>query len=504
LPPEVIHASYLGQFEEEKPKFLYEFYNVQNQPFTKDVFGKDYAPTIRELDSIISKNQKFPLLRDMAMSMVLLSYNVMGEYERTIGDGMAYIRQYKEGSAMWRANILYNLAEGRYYHHDYQDAERLYLQIKTDYQGQDLAQFAQGSLGWVFLNEGRWTEAWGLFKDLIDHGVNPTIRSFAVYGSGLAFYNQAKYDSALTFFRFDKNRYEELGWTCALTSELISHNLYWAGFCYDRLKYYGDALDSWKKLVSEYPDSPRTPEAAFRIGNLYFRGEDYRNAVSYLKIVVERYPNSQYSRDATLQTAQSYYNLGEDGEALKYYKLALTIRPGDSLDILPGMDACLYRKSKANGTAAGLEDILADYVKYLPRSEHQPELRYELASRYSNEKNFEKAAVNYQQVVLTYSNSPVAPDAQLHLGYTYDTLKDYTHSIEAYRWFLDNMADHPSAAEAMYRLGLAFMSLAAKINDRNNYRHALQAFEDLPEKYPQSEFASKALEQAEICKQKLR
>lgn len=512
LPPEVIRAAYLGQFEEEKPKFLYEFYNVQNTA-AKEELGKDYLPTIKELEAILAQNKNFPLLRDMAMSMTLFSYNLMGDYENTISVGNAYLRQHKkEGSPYWLANILYSLAEGYYYHHDLQSAERLYLQIKTDYSGQEFGEFAKGSLGWVYLNQGRYTEAWGLFKDLIDHSDNPTIRSFAVYGSGISFYYQAVYDTALFFFSFDKERYDSTGLGCALAYDLIDDNLYWAGFCFERLQnpkdtalnYLSAALDCWKKLVSEYPDSPRAAEAAFRIGNLYFRNGEYRNGVSYLKIVVERYPKSPFARDANLQMAQSYFNLGEDREAQRYYKSALGLFPEDSADILAGMDASLYRMAKNTSTAQALEEIVADYSKYLPRSEHLSELRYEMAMRYYNEKNFANAASNFQQVVLTSPNSSLVADAQLHLAYTYDAMKDWVRSAEAYRWFIDNLPGHPALAEVLYRLGLAYEALGDKTGDRNYFRQALETYEKVSKKYPGGEFSTLAGERAAGCKNKLK
>lgn len=504
LQPEVIHAAYPGQFDEQKPKFIYEFYSMENQPIDSALATKNNASTIRDLDSIVSRNQNFPLIRDMAMSMILFCYNIKGEYPRTIGVGEAYLRTFPRGSASWRANLLYSLAEAHYYNHDYQDAERLYLKIKNDYPGQGLAPFASGSLAWVFLNQGRYPEAFKLFQDLYTSSDNPTVRVFAIYGAGHAMYRQASFDTAIRFFAYHKDAYDASRLGCALAYDLIPDNYYWSGFCWEKMAKPDTALEVWQMLLTEYPDSPRAAEATFRIGNIYFRKNNYGQAVPYFRQVLTRFPNSAFVADANSVLAQSYFNLGDDREAQKYYEQWLKLLPEDSVNALTGMDESKYRMAKVSSTARALDDILVDYVRFLPRSEHLPELRFELGLRYSNEKNFLQAAAHFQQVVLTYSGSRFAPDAQIKLGVTYDTLGDYKGSIEAYRWFLENFPGHPSAPMVVFRTGMAFMAQAAKSGDRNFYRHALQTFIDLEQRHPGSDYAAQAAAQKKICEQKLR
>ena len=79
-----------------------------------------------------------------------------------------------------------------------------------------------------------------------------------------------------------------------------------------------EALSGFSRLISEYGDSSRFPEALYRIAKIHIISGDTNLAVSELKIIIENYPDPDIY-DRTCQTlALLYYNRGELEESRRY------------------------------------------------------------------------------------------------------------------------------------------------------------------------------------------
>lgn len=464
----------------------------------------DYLATIRHFREILVTNEPFPLLRELAMAMILLCYNLMERYDGTTAMATPYLRQYPESDELWRSHILYHLADAYYHLERYGDAERFYRRVKEKFPGSELEPFASVSLGWVYLHQGRYEEAHWEFERLMKENPNPTVTVLALYGRGVGYYNQQNYDSALAFFSFDAAWYEKEGLECRLATELLDENLYYAGLCHERLGWYGSALDAWKRLVSLYIGSDKAADASFRVGELYFRSQDYESAISYLKVVSENYPHSPLARSALLLTAQSYYNLGDDEEAQRVYKEFLTTYPGDSSLVRPAMEASYVRWARRAPSPGQMAEVLERFLTDLPGSSYLPELLYELGQRYFEQGDYKSGIPAFKRVVLSYPTAPQAPLAQLHMAQGHEKLEDWEAAARKYKEFIDNFPAHPELPRALYGLGCAYLMIGSQRHNRHYFRQALPIFEQVIEQFPNSEFAELAKKQQAYCERILR
>jgi len=502
----VIEATYTGRIEEPRPRFIYQFYHLQNRPPPESVSIKGLKGIIQSFNKALSESERFPFLRELIMGEILFLYNLGENYDTTKAIGRAYLNSNPRPPGEGRGEVLYNLAESYYYTKDYSSAEELFKKIKEDFPNAGVTPFAKVSLGWIYLHQSRWSEAYKEFRSIIDDNPNPTSVVLAIYGTGIVFYNVAYYDSALPFFSFDESAYKNKNIFCALAKDLLDDNLYHAGWCYYRLRYYGDAIDAWKRLTMDYLHSPYTPDAAFCIGDLYFRAEKYNDAITYLELGAKRNPNSPSAKTALLEAAQSYYNLKEDEKAQKIYEELLRKYPEDSSEILTGMENSLHRQAKETDDPEVLERVLKKFKEYIPNNEYLPELSFKLGEKWLEKYEYKKAMEVFRQTVFDYPDSPQAPQAQLKLAECFIKMKDWEATARAYQDFIRNFPTNENVPFATFYLGVAYATLAKyhPKRSRDYYRKAINTFEEVIKKFPTTPWAEKAKVQKKACEQMLK
>jgi len=74
--------------------------------------------------------------------------------------------------------------------------------------------------------------------------------------------------------------------------ELADNALYWAGECKYTKKKFTEAIERFKRVVEDYPDGSKVPDAMLKIGFAYISLGDTESAETYLKKVVAQYPFS--------------------------------------------------------------------------------------------------------------------------------------------------------------------------------------------------------------------
>lgn len=503
---EVIEATYTGRIEEPRPRFIYQFYHLQNRPPPESTSIKDLKGIIQSFNRALSESERFPFLRELIMGEVLFLYNLGENYDTTKAMGRAYLNSNPRAPGEGRGEVLYNLAESYYYTKDYSKAEELFKRIEEEFPHAGLTPFTKVSLGWIYLHQSRWSEAYKEFRSIIDNNPNPTSVVLAIYGTGIVFYNIAYYDSALPFFSFDENAYKNKNIFCALAKDLLDDNLYYAGWCYYRLGYYGDAIDAWKRLTMDYLDSPYTPDAAVCIGDLLFRANLYNDAITYFELGAKKNPEDSIAKIALLELAQSYYNLKEDEKAQEMYEELLRKYPEDSSKILAGMEASLYRQAKTTDDPEALERILKKFKEYIPGNEYLPELNFKLGEMWLEKYDYKKAVEAFRETVFDYPDSPQAPQSQLKLAYCFAKMKDWKATKRAYKDFIRNFPTNENVPFATFYLGVAYATLAKYYPKRRRdyYRKAIQTFDEVIKKFPTTPWAEKAKKQKKDCESKIR
>jgi outer membrane protein assembly factor BamD len=82
---------------------------------------------------------------------------------------------------------------------------------------------------------------------------------------------------------------------------------------YDRGRYL-DAVESFQRIVSNFPGHARVAEAQWLLAQSYFGLEEYVNAAFEYERLVDIYPSSQWRDDAQFMIGESYYEQSRRAE----------------------------------------------------------------------------------------------------------------------------------------------------------------------------------------------
>jgi len=119
--------------------------------------------------------------------------------------------------------------------------------------------------------------------------------------------------------------------------------------------------------------------------------------------------------------------------------------------------------------------------------------------------HFYQAAIDdYQKLIDEYPFSPYADEAELNIGLAYYKMHNYPEAIGA---FTDYLRMHPTSKHldvASYYLAMShYDQMGRPDQDQTHTQAALEQFQDIVRRFPESDFASLSKEQIDICREML-
>ena len=108
-----------------------------------------------------------------------------------------------------------------------------------------------------------------------------------LYRSAYEDYMRGNYDLAADGFREYLRRWPK--------TELSDNSLYWIGECYDAQEKTQEALDTFSRVLEEYPTSDKSAAAQLKKGLLYLKLGDQGQGVVNLQYVVYEHPGTRES-----------------------------------------------------------------------------------------------------------------------------------------------------------------------------------------------------------------
>jgi TolA-binding protein len=425
-------------------------------------------------------------LREPSCALLLQALNVGGNYDRATTVGSKYVKDFPDTVNIWRGKLLYFLAEAYYYLRRFTESEDFYRRASEAAMSSDIAPYARLGRYYSLMQLDRDDEALQGLRSLVSAKLSDTVfTAVAITGLGYSFFNKGKFDTARVHFEYVTEHFPEVTATAA-----SAH--FYAGLCYRKLGYPGDAIDAWSTVVNQYPDDPKAAEAGFRAGETYFRSGEYDKAISLFRFVTEHYPFSNFGSPAQAFIGQCYYNQRLYKDAIREHQKFIDLYPTDdqAQSVRKSLEMDYYR--------AGMEDstYMEAFVKRYPESELVAQARFDHALSLMQAKDFAAAALEFQTVVVNFPGSSFAPKAQLDAGECYATLQSWQQSIDAYQKYLDYFANGADRDAALFNLGISHFKLG-------KYQEANAAFQTIIGSFPNSQYAEGARKNAEISQKRL-
>ena len=245
---------------------------------------------------------------------------------------------------------------------------------------------------WLYLKSnslrlaGRTNEALIAYAQFNESFPGHDQASVSAYEHGLLLYRQGSYNGALKLLLSVK------------ATEEIAEDLEWlkaeAAMGANRAD---DALEAFQTILKSFPDSERTPIAAYRYGRIQQDLKRFESAIAAYRTMVESYPEHKLAPDALMGAAycetrlqrfvdarnrwqslvQSYPNTGQHEQAL--FQLALA-------------DMHLGKEDDA-------KDSLQMFLKDYPESKHIAEATYWLAVLHDRQDDLLSATTHFQRAL---------------------------------------------------------------------------------------------------------
>ncbi|MDP6443042.1 MAG: tetratricopeptide repeat protein [Pirellulaceae bacterium] len=256
---------------------------------------------------------------------------------------------------------------------------------------------------------------------------------------------------------------------------------------------WADAAKEYKAVSDNWPDSLFAPFSLYGSGWSHLRLSEFPAAVAALTTLLEKHGDHQLAAEGQFARAMCQRQLGKFKESIADVDAFLKTEPkGNSLS-----DA-LYEKGLAQ---VGLKDwkaasvTLAGLVESQPEYAHLDKVLYELAWTYKSQGDAAQAATQFAALASKYGDSPLAAEANFHVGEQRYEAKKYVEAAAAYA-----AAKKSTQAElkekATYKLGWTHFQQEA-------FKQALTEFGEQLRQFPKGGLAGDALFMKGECSFKL-
>lgn len=202
----------------------------------------------------------------------------------------------------------------------------------------------------------------------------------------------------------------------------------------------GQALASYERLFSNYPDVDKAPEALFRAGRICrFDLRQDQQALFFFLQLEHDYPESDYVAEAQLEAAQlTKYRLHDFAQAIVIYQRLLDQGTADGDQILYEIADCYFRLN--NFTQARIEfDAL---LERFPESSLQAEVLYRRAGASLLDGQADLARAGFQELIDKFPKSSYAVEARFSLAELLEAEERLKDALKAYR----KLTDYPHQA----------------------------------------------------------
>jgi TolA-binding protein len=210
-------------------------------------------------------------------------------------------------------------------------------------------------------------------------------------------------------------------------SSLKDDALYQIGITYTAIKNNEKAHQAYDRLLEKHPKSVFLPKTLVRQGLLYYNENENKKALLKFKKVTSQFPNSPDAIEAVASARNIYIDNGNLDEYVSWISTLKFIKVTDSdLDNTTfAVAEKLYFESKKR------KDILNSLVNYtinFPEGIHTLKVNYYLAETLFKAKEYDKAAVNYK-IVIEESQNEFSEESLNKLAQIYLEKGDFKNAL---------------------------------------------------------------------------
>ena len=405
---------------------------------------KDFAAAAEAFNTLV---EKFPDQRLKLRSLYArgLALHHVGKFDEAAADLQAFLAS--EGiELIEKSDARYVLGLSLVGQKKLAEAVAVFRTLLSEDPKYAVADKVYYELAWALKSAGQEKEAVEAFAELVKQCPESPYVAESQFCVGEAAYKDGKYQAAATAYAaaMDKAGKSDLG-------EKAAHKLGWT---YYRLDSPAEAQQAFAYERATWPKGPLAADAAFMEAECLFKQKKFSEALAAYEKVKDT-SSKEFQVLTLLHSAQ----------ALDTQALAM-LRPDQE-------------KQRTETWEKGLA-LLDRLLKDSPDTAYLPEALYERGWVLQNLGRFEEAVVEYK-LVLDKSSAEPAARAQFMIGQIQFQRKKYTEAVKSFYLVLYGYPYPQWQADAAFEAAKCFEALP------NKKSQAVKQYQELIEKFPQSE-----------------
>ncbi len=335
-----------------------------------------------------------------------LYYFNNNDYIQALESFSAYLNQFPEGDSSAQAylkkgDILYEM--GRI-----NDSLSTYKAVLAKFPKQkEIRNEAHYGLAWCYLKNSNFKRAIAEFKKTLEYSDDPAVKISSRIQMADVYQESGQYQKALNTYKQIISDYPN-----TLYADYIQFQI---GMIFIKKKMLEEGFLAFRNLTMNFPNSKLIPEAKYYLAVGYFSQDKYKRAQKLLDSLMAGYPNSEIIPEARYLHAKCLFNQKEYGQALKVFQQIRTEHKNLAIAELAYIDTGLTYLNLEEFAKA--KNIYQEFLKIYPDSEYVNSVNFYLGGIYEKEENFNQAEKYYQKISQAQTDTLVSQEALLSLGH---------------------------------------------------------------------------------------
>jgi len=200
-------------------------------------------------------------------------------------------------------------------------------------------------------------------------------------------------------------------------------------------------------FLRNYPNHPKSNDAAHFLGNFFFEKKNYKEAIpAYLKVNLHRVQENQKS-EVLFRTGYAYFQLKNYQNSIDYFNQVKTISGNYQAD-------AYYYAGYINYNAANYGPAILDFKEADKSNFYNSKVPYMLSGIYYNQGLYEKIITYGEDVIAKRINLEKKEEIQLFLAEAYFEKRNFANAAINFDAFLNAKKGNLSAIQ-LYKAGVA-------------------------------------------------
>ena len=369
---------------------------------------------------------------------------MLGECYFAAGDYQGALAEYRQAAGRkgaddyLKASVLLRQGECLYNLGRFDEAVAKFDQLIDKHDDTFLLAEGLFEAGLGYIVAGNWLKLGEAYRELLERRPGYADKPQVKFALGLFAYQEKRYDEAIAYF----------------ADVPSDRGLYYLGRCLEDTGQYILAIQRYRQVLRQFPDSPLADDVAFSVAEAFYRSGQNSVAVRSYRAFLEQYPDSRFVPNARYKLACVTFNEGRYDESVRELQEIVAGFPDEEISgyaqYLIG-DCRLQLGSKAEAIFAWTE-----VVKRFGRSRVASAALHKVVFTYADEGNYGQAIILANEFLDRFPGDELAPRVRVLQGFSHFQLAEYKQAIRAFQNVLDKNVNTEVAERALFLSTLAY------------------------------------------------